>query len=156
MLCNFFLSPLYSVCPYKPTLKVREKFFTHCACVPQILKNWLFKKDQNTMSANRAMRRISEAASEERKKTVQAEFLQKQKAYQAKKAEEAKAAAVRRMAAEKKRNQPEEARTEFGKFRMTAQERTELQAVCKTLNVSESQFLRDSVREAVMLLYNQY
>lgn len=108
------------------------------------------------MSANRVMQRLAEVASEERKKAIQAEFLQKQKDYQAKKAEEAKAAAVRRMAAEKKRNQPEEARTEFGKFRMTAQERTELQAVCKTLNVSESQFLRDSVREAVMLLYNQY
>lgn len=133
-----------------------EKNFLHTKKPPQCATHRLFRKDQNTMSANRAMRRIAEATSEERKKTIQAEFLQKQKAYQAKKAEEAKAAAVRRMAAEKKRNQPEEARTEFGKFRMTAQERTELQAVCKTLNVSESQFLRDSVREAVMLLYNQY
>ena len=107
-------------------------------------------------TSKRIMSRLAEAAGEERKKAVQAEFLRKQEEYRLKKAQEAKEATQKRIAAEKKRQEAEQARTEFGRFRMTAQERTELQAVCKTLNVSESQFLRDSVREAVMLLYNQH
>jgi transcriptional regulator with XRE-family HTH domain len=62
-------------------------------------------------------------------------------------------ATLSRISTEKKRSQAGQARTEFGKFRMTTQERQALVSVCKTLNVTESQFLRDSVREAVMLLH---
>jgi hypothetical protein len=103
---------------------------------------------------DRVLHRLNDAAAKERKKAVQAEFLKKQEAYRTKKAEEAKASMLKRISAEKKRNAAEEARIEFGKFRMSSQERTELKAVCQTLGISESQFLRDSVREAVMLLHH--
>jgi hypothetical protein len=102
---------------------------------------------------DRVLQRLNEASAQERKKAVQADFLKSQEAYRKKKAEEAKLATLSRIAAEKKRSQAEQARTEFGRFRMSAQERQALVSVCKTLNVTESQFLRDSVREAVMLLH---
>lgn len=103
----------------------------------------------------RVLRHIEKGNEQERKKTVQAEFLKKQQAYRSLKAQEAREAMLSRIAAEKKRNTPAEARNEFGRFRMSEQERVELRAVCKSLNVTESQFLRDSVREAVMLIYNE-
>ena len=103
----------------------------------------------------RVLKHIEKGNEQERKKTVQGEFLKKQEAYRNQKAQEAREAMLSRIAAEKKRSQAEQARTEFGRFRMTEQERVELQAVCKALTVTESQFLRDSVREAVMLIYNE-
>jgi hypothetical protein len=103
----------------------------------------------------RVLRHIKKGNELERKKTVQGEFLKKQEAYRNQKAQEAREAMLSRITAEKKRNAPTEARNEFGRFRMTEQERVELQAVCKALTVTESQFLRDSVREAVMLIYNE-
>jgi chemotaxis methyl-accepting protein methylase len=103
----------------------------------------------------RVLKHIEKGNEQERKKTVQAEFLKKQEAYRNQKAQEVREAVLSRIAAEKKRNTPAEARNEFGRFRMTEQERVELQAVCKALTVTESQFLRDSVREAVMLIYNE-
>ena len=103
----------------------------------------------------RVLRHIEKGNEQERKKTVQAEFLKRQQTYRNLKAQEAREAMLSRITAEKKRNAPAEARNEFGRFRMTEQERVELQAVCKALTVTESQFLRDSVREAVMLIYNE-
>ena len=103
----------------------------------------------------RVLRHIKKGNELERKKAVQGEFLKKQEAYRNQKAQEAREAMLSRIAAEKKRNTPAEARTKFGHFRMSEQERVELQAVCKALTVTESQFLRDSVREAVMLIYNE-
>lgn len=102
----------------------------------------------------RVLKHIEKGTEQERKKTVQAEFLKKQEAYRSLKARKAREAMLLRIAAEKKRNTQAEARNEFGRFRMTEQERVELQAVCKALTVTESQFLRDSVREAVMLIFN--
>ena len=103
----------------------------------------------------RVLKHIEKGNEQMRKKAVQAEFLLKQEAYRSLKAQEAREAMLSRIAAEKKRNTPEDARTKFGHFRMSEQERVELQAVCKSLNITESQFLRDSVREAVMLIYNE-
>jgi hypothetical protein len=40
----------------------------------------------------------------------------------------------------------------MAKFRLTSQQRTELQQVCKMLGCSESAFLRDAVAEAVAVL----
>jgi hypothetical protein len=102
----------------------------------------------------RVLKHIEKGTELQRKKTVQAEFLLKQEAYRSLKAQEAREAMLSRIAAEKKRNTPAEARNEFGRFRMSEQERVELRAVCKALTCTESQFLRDSVREAVMLIYN--
>ena len=102
----------------------------------------------------RVLKHIEKGTELQRKKTVQAEFLLKQEAYRSLKAQEAREAMLSRIAAEKKRNTSADARTKFGHFRMSEQERVELQAVCRALDLTESQFLRDSVREAVMLIYN--
>jgi hypothetical protein len=121
----------------------------------QYLRERIDKYETFLGDAMKALRERNyiEASAQERKKAVQADFLKSQEAYRKKKAEEVKLATLSRISTEKKRSQAEQARTEFGRFRMSTQERQALVSVCKTLNVTESQFLRDSVREAVMLLH---
>jgi chemotaxis methyl-accepting protein methylase len=87
----------------------------------------------------------------DKKRAVQAAFVEKERAYRLAKAEEAKKAMLARVAAQPKRNTSDNARQGVN-FRMSTQEREELQAVCRVLKINESQFLRDAVRESVMVL----
>lgn len=105
------------------------------------------------MSIQTIFNKLTSAAATERKAAVHAELQQRERLHQKKKATAAKQAALVRLANEKKRQTAEASRTEMAKFRLTSQQRTDLQQVCKMLECSESAFLRDALAEAVAVLH---
>jgi hypothetical protein len=110
-------------------------------------------RTQQRMSIKTIFNKLTSATATERKAAVHAELKQREQLHQQKKARAAKQAALLRLANEKKRQTAEASRTEMAKFRLTSQQRTELQQVCKMLGCSESAFLRDAVAEAVAVLH---
>jgi len=127
-----------------------EYFF--CFKPHNVTQRGYLSRTQQKMSIKTIFNKLTSAAANERKAAVHAELKQREQLHQQKKARAAKQAALLRLANEKKRQAAEASRTEMAKFRLTSQQRTELQQVCKMLGCSESAFLRDAVAEAVAVL----
>lgn len=91
-------------------------------------------------STNRAMGRIAKETYAEKKSRIQLEFLKNREAYEAKKIQESKAKNEQRL-------------VKTSTFKMTATDITNLKEVSDNLGITPSEFVRDSVREAINVLH---
>jgi hypothetical protein len=91
-------------------------------------------------TTNRTMSLIAKETYAEKKVRVQKEFEQNLKDYEVRKVKEAKLKA-------------EQSLVKTSAFKISAQDHTQLKEVAATLGITPSEFVRDSVKEAINVLH---